>query len=270
MEELISRKESAVPDDKIAASLLSCAIELYIRQHNADFLNFRSQVSRSGKPGRIPSMEGLDVNLSSQGCSYSLHLKRLSPILYHISFKDNDIVCRYTVNDFESELILNGTRYSLIVTERGESFLCEVDGYAINVEAQSQGYIKSMSPAIVLSAAVSPGTIIKKGQPVIILEAMKMEMVINAPSDGIIAEVYVSDGMQVAAGQSLVRIEPAGESGTGEADAEEKKEPQPVSISVISESDESASQKLKDMVLAHFLGYDSGPDVFICLQETCI
>ncbi|MCP5515298.1 MAG: biotin/lipoyl-binding protein [Spirochaetales bacterium] len=261
VEELINRKGTSVPDDKVAASLVSCAIELYIRQHNADFLNFRSQVSRSGKPGRIPSMEGIDVNLSSQGCSYSFHVKNLSGGLYHISFKDNEIACRYSVSDFESELVLNGTRYSLIVTERGDAFLCEVDGWVINVEAQSQGYIKSMSPAIVLSAAVSPGTIVKKGQPVIILEAMKMEMVINAPSDGVIAEVYVSDGMQVSAGQSLVRIEPAGASGSGEAGTGEKEELQPVSFSVISESDESASQKLKDMVLAHFLGYDSGPDV---------
>ena len=64
----------------------------------------------------------------------------------------------------------------------------------------------SMMPGIVKQVIVSEGQEVKSGDPMVIMEAMKMEMTLAAPRDGVVAEVLVSAGAQVADGVSLVRL----------------------------------------------------------------
>lgn len=59
-------------------------------------------------------------------------------------------------------------------------------------------------PGLVLSVNVDPGEEVSKGAKVVILEAMKMENVLSAPSDVTIAEIHVEPGQAVDKGQLLV------------------------------------------------------------------
>ena len=52
-----------------------------------------------------------------------------------------------------------------------------------------------------------PGQPVKAGDRLVVLEAMKMEHSLLAARDGVVAEVLVSEGDQVAAGAPLVRLE---------------------------------------------------------------
>ncbi|HJN11552.1 MAG TPA: biotin/lipoyl-containing protein [Pirellulaceae bacterium] len=61
-------------------------------------------------------------------------------------------------------------------------------------------------PGVVLRLLVAPGDPIQKGDALLVLEAMKMEVHINAPSAGIVAEMSVSIGDQVTTGQVLATI----------------------------------------------------------------
>ncbi|MDP6467739.1 MAG: biotin/lipoyl-containing protein [Pirellulaceae bacterium] len=61
-------------------------------------------------------------------------------------------------------------------------------------------------PGVVLRLLVGPGDPIQKGDALLVLEAMKMEVHINAPSAGIVAEMSVSIGDQVTTGQVLATI----------------------------------------------------------------
>ncbi|HEX2013183.1 MAG TPA: acetyl-CoA carboxylase biotin carboxyl carrier protein subunit, partial [Roseateles sp.] len=47
----------------------------------------------------------------------------------------------------------------------------------------------------------------KKGQPLAVMEAMKMEHTINAPRDGVVAELLFAIGDQVGDGAELLRLE---------------------------------------------------------------
>jgi 3-methylcrotonyl-CoA carboxylase alpha subunit len=49
---------------------------------------------------------------------------------------------------------------------------------------------------------------VKKGDPLVVLEAMKMEHTLGAPRDGAIAEVLVQTGVQTGEGAVLVRLSP--------------------------------------------------------------
>ena len=67
--------------------------------------------------------------------------------------------------------------------------------------------VKSPLPGVILDIKVNVGDEVKKGQTIIILEAMKMENSINADKDGKIAAINVSKGESVLEGTDLVIIE---------------------------------------------------------------
>ncbi|MFG2122268.1 5-oxoprolinase/urea amidolyase family protein [Streptomyces sp. NPDC048710] len=63
--------------------------------------------------------------------------------------------------------------------------------------------------ASVWQVNVAPGDTVAAGQPLLALEAMKMESRVHAPADGVVAEVLVSPGDQVEAGTALIILAPA-------------------------------------------------------------
>lgn len=68
------------------------------------------------------------------------------------------------------------------------------------------GSIKSPLPGIIIDVLVNVGDEVKKGQTVVMLEAMKMENAIQAPQDGKITEVCVNKGDSVLEGVILVSV----------------------------------------------------------------
>jgi biotin carboxyl carrier protein len=68
------------------------------------------------------------------------------------------------------------------------------------------GAIKSPLPGVILDIAVKVGDEVKMGQKVIVLEAMKMENVINADRDGKVIEIKVAKGDSVLEGVDLLVI----------------------------------------------------------------
>jgi biotin carboxyl carrier protein len=62
-------------------------------------------------------------------------------------------------------------------------------------------------PGLVLNILVSPGQAVQKGDPLIILEAMKMENVIKAAGEGHIKAINVLKGAAVEKGQLLLELE---------------------------------------------------------------
>ncbi|SCU99605.1 LANO_0F02652g1_1 [Lachancea nothofagi CBS 11611] len=60
---------------------------------------------------------------------------------------------------------------------------------------------------VIIEVKVHKGSLVKKGQPVAVLSAMKMEMVISSPSDGQVKDVLVKDGENVDASDLLVLLE---------------------------------------------------------------
>ncbi len=70
----------------------------------------------------------------------------------------------------------------------------------------SAGAVKSPLPGVVLSVDCKVGDTVKRGQKILVLEAMKMENNINADRDGKITEIKVNKGDSVLEGADLVII----------------------------------------------------------------
>ena len=115
----------------------------------------------------------------------------------------------YTIN-------VNGTEFSVSVSEddvtvNGQPF--QVSGRRESGSAESKPQvplegtaINAQMPGVVLKIPVAPGQAVRAGQPVIVLEAMKMEVDVAAPADGTVRTVDVAVGDQVASGQKLASI----------------------------------------------------------------
>jgi len=65
---------------------------------------------------------------------------------------------------------------------------------------------------VVVKLLVEAGTAVEKDQPLLIMEAMKMEHTICAPLDGTVTEYYFQAGEQVSGGEELLKFEEYGSS----------------------------------------------------------
>ena len=73
--------------------------------------------------------------------------------------------------------------------------------------AASDGALRAPMPGRIVAAPVKAGDAVSKGQPVVVLEAMKMEHALVAPFDGVVTEVNVAAGDQTTDGAVLAVVE---------------------------------------------------------------
>lgn len=126
------------------------------------------------------------------------------------------------VGNFVRSLRLeDGTQVSLVHHVVGNTHEISLGGTIINVEIidplaakrrrrddemGSGGVVKALMPGRVVRVLVAKGDTVRKGAGLLILEAMKMENEIQAPTDGVVDELFVSPGQTVEGGADLVHI----------------------------------------------------------------
>ncbi len=95
----------------------------------------------------------------------------------------------------------------VVVFEGGEAFLLRDHPPAADAGGGGgDGAILAPMPGRVTIVSVKAGDTVVKGQPLLTLEAMKMEHALNAPFDGVVEVLATELGAQVAEGATLVRI----------------------------------------------------------------
>jgi len=96
----------------------------------------------------------------------------------------------------------------VIVFENGSAF--DVSAFARAGSAAgaptSDGALRAPMPGKIVATPAKPGDTVTKGQPIVVLEAMKMEHALVAPFDGVVGEVSVSVGDQVTDGTVLATV----------------------------------------------------------------
>lgn len=115
------------------------------------------------------------------------------------------------------KITVNGTEYDVVVEEvaGGQTAQAPVAKAAPAKKAPAkkaasgaQGSVKvnAPMPGKILSIKASVGQSVKKGEVIMILEAMKMENEIVAPQDGTVASIDTSEGASVEAGNVLATL----------------------------------------------------------------
>ncbi|HWL13604.1 MAG TPA: pyruvate carboxylase, partial [Ureibacillus sp.] len=99
---------------------------------------------------------------------------------------------------------LNGQSRELVI----QDLTVEVDGtIALKADPSNPNQIGATMPGTVLKVVVSKGSSVKRGDHLLITEAMKMETTVQAPKDGVVKEVYASAGDAISTGDLLIEIE---------------------------------------------------------------
>ena len=133
-------------------------------------------------------------------------------------------VAHLVVDDVEIDALaardLARLRPPLIVGDQvhvlgGRTVLEIVPRFVLPDEAGRAGSLVAPMPGSVLRILVEPGDAVVPGQPMLTMEAMKMEHQVVAPAAGVVAEVLVAVGQQLDTGQLLVQVE----TGDAEGDA---------------------------------------------------
>jgi 3-methylcrotonyl-CoA carboxylase alpha subunit len=94
-----------------------------------------------------------------------------------------------------------------VFTDKGAAAIVSLDLLAHAGEgAVEGGRLTAPMPGKVVSFTVKAGDKVSKGQPLAVMEAMKMEHTISAPADGTVQEVLYAPGDQVAEGAELLKI----------------------------------------------------------------
>ena len=75
------------------------------------------------------------------------------------------------------------------------------------IDEHNPGHVGAPMPGTVVTVAVEPGQRLAKGDPLLSLEAMKMETTLRAERDATVRQVYIKSGQSVAAKDLLIELE---------------------------------------------------------------
>lgn len=120
--------------------------------------------------------------------------------------------------DAVHDVTLGGQRHVLTVYATGEKLsifspqgsavVHEIDPIAHAADGAAEGgRLTAPMPGKVIAFLANPGDTVKQGQPLAVMEAMKMEHTIAAPRDGVVAELLYAVGDQVGEGGELLRLQ---------------------------------------------------------------
>ena len=144
--------------------------------------------------------------------TFALNGESLKPDLVHLTGQNY-------------HLIHKGRSYNLeLIKAEGKKYQVKVNGKIVNAEVKTQldllletmglasagteriSELKAPMPGLILEIKVEQGSTVKKGDPLLVLEAMKMENVIKAAGDGTVKEIKVQKGEKVEKNQVLLKF----------------------------------------------------------------
>ena len=203
LDRITAAGEHVPPPQPVA--LLAAAVEAYAADHAAAQAAFHAG-ARRGRP-RVPETIGARLRLRYAGVTYDLWVYRTSPGTYRVRAgkASADLEVDF-VNAYERRVRCRGHRYRVVSVTQSAMFRIVVDGTTHRVTRDDGGVVRAGWPAFVVSILVQPGDRVDEGDPVAVLESMKMESTVTAPYAGEVTAVDVMPNAQVSIGAPLLRI----------------------------------------------------------------
>ncbi|MCP5069984.1 MAG: ATP-grasp domain-containing protein [bacterium] len=265
-------------------ALLAASILSYQRHRALVRLNFFSDPGNMTR-SRLGAPQGQEIDLNHNGDQYRLEVYATGGWRYRVHLEGRVLTAKLREEgEHAARLEIENRTYRLLydVTEAG--LRVEVEGRSHRFDSQTAGQVRAAAPAMVVAVHVEPGDSVISGQPLGLLEAMKMEVAFEAPVSGVVSEVRVRKGEQVAAGDVIVVIDVSSENGRKDHEArrivfEELSDPLEPLFSVDDEAEErlgrpdlvaadqmprairrDAIEAVRDEVRRVLLGYDANPE----------
>ncbi len=151
-------------------------------------------------------------------------VERLGELIVSVDGERTDI--EYAEVDRLGQVIAlaGGLSYGASIEDDGQRVHVTIAGqvYAVDIEDEREraahaaeraksaggGTVQAVMPGVVARLLVAVGDGVEAGQPLLVLEAMKMQNEIPAPAAGVVTALHVAEGKAVAAGAKLVTLAP--------------------------------------------------------------
>lgn len=233
-------------------ALLVAAIDVHDHERLLDRARFLSSAARGRPESDLEA--GHDVELRWEQDEYRLHVATGDLTGWYRVTMDGVVadVVLDRLDDAHSRLVVDGRTYRVVSHAHRTEHLVEVEGVSHRFSRDDGGLLRAPAVALVVSVEVRPGDQVVAGQRVAVVEAMKMETAVVAPSDGVVEEVFVSPNVQVDVGAPLLRI--GASDGNGEHDEGTRQRLRIAPAGPASETDRTTSRL--DVLRSLLLGFD--------------
>lgn len=169
-------------------------------------MQFEAKIGESGFDILL-NMEDSQATINEEQIGFEIVEKNSVQIIFRSGDKLHKI-SNITIDGSSIECTVDGKWINADLKDE-QQLLLERLGFKTNAE-KSVGSLQAPMPGKILELLVEEGAEVELGDPVVILEAMKMENELKAPCAGTIAQITVTTGTNVEKNQLLIEIEPRG------------------------------------------------------------
>eukprot|EP00899_Mesostigma_viride_P021062 jgi/Mesvir1/28958/Mv17735-RA.1 len=254
LDKLYGRGEKISGATRGDVALLQAAIVMYNKEKELAKKRFFTSAAR-GRPA-VNEKVGQTVQFAYQGETYEMKVRQVGLTNYEITVDERTVAV-----DVENlgragyKLLIGGARYRTMAIMQGLTCLVEVDGISHKVSADQGGAVRAPAPGVVVKVLVKEGETIVVGQRLAVLEAMKMELSVNADYAGTVRKVMVQNNVQIAAGDPLVVIEPQADESAAQAVKGSR-----IDFTPLSKPKDTSYEALITKLHRYVLGYDILPN----------
>lgn len=145
--------------------------------------------------------------ISVNGQILDWDIKKTEDRHYHVLYQNQSLNLELISMDTETKTIrlkLNNKPCELKIKDKFDLLLEKLG--MNNLQNNSAKEIKAPMPGLIIDIKVKEGDEVKKGDPVLILEAMKMENILKTPGDGIVKKIKIKKGESVEKNQVLIQF----------------------------------------------------------------
>jgi len=153
------------------------------------------------------SVSGNKVSGSLNDQAVNADIEAVNPSEYNLILNNksyNIQVMKAEMAEKKLVLKINGKKYTVDVKDKYDELLHNLG--LDNIASKKVNDVKAPMPGMVLNVLVGEGQQVKKGDSLIVLEAMKMENILKSPTDGIIKKISAVKGTAVEKNQLLVQF----------------------------------------------------------------
>ncbi len=149
------------------------------------------------------SVESKDIMINMGGEKLHFQAVQIQPGIYSVLVNNRSFVAGVCTSE-ENRVNVNGTPIHLELLDAVHIHLRELGWDAL--QEVKTGSINAQIPGLVTKIFHAPGDEVKEGDPLFLIEAMKMENEIKSPVSGVIKKIGIAEGQTVEKGTNIIEI----------------------------------------------------------------
>lgn len=161
----------------------------------------------------------MGVKLTLNGAEYELDIVRRSPhLVLRLNGQEHEITAPAEGGDGQFAMVISGKTVSFARVTVGDKQVVRIGGRSFDVAAVDpfsnargtdggQDEIRAPMPGAVVSIQCNLGDAVTRGQALVTIESMKLQMALLAPREGIVAQILRDEGGTFEKDEIIVRLE---------------------------------------------------------------